>query len=92
MRRKAPPRSVEAESVRMMATLWSRRRVYLTVFALIVDASFAVLVFAFFAGNREGEACAGESIKSNVSIVFGSGGVEGRSKIVLVSAGNVLER
>jgi hypothetical protein len=60
--------------------------------ALVVDVSFAVLVLAFFAGSGKGEGCAGESIKSNVSIVFESGGVEGRSRIVLVSAGSVLER
>ena len=60
--------------------------------AFVVVASFTVFVLAFFAGSREGEGCAGESIKSNVSIVFGSGGVEGRSKIVLVSAGSVFER
>lgn len=60
--------------------------------ALDVAVSFVVLVLAFFTGSREGEGCAGESIRSNVSIDFGSGGVEGRSKIALVSAGSVFER
>lgn len=59
---------------------------------VLVAASFPVLVLAFFAGSGEGEGLAGESTKSNVSIVFRSGGVEGRSKTVLVSAGSVFER
>ena len=60
--------------------------------ALVVAVSLAFRVFAFLAGNCEGEGCAGESTKSRVSIVFGSGGVEGLPSSALISAGSVFER
>lgn len=60
--------------------------------ALVAAASFNVLVLAFFAGSCKGEGCTGDSAKSKVSIVLKSGGVEGRSKTSLVSAGSVFER
>lgn len=60
--------------------------------ALVVGPSFIRRVFAFFSGSGEGEGRAGESTRSSVSIEPGRGGVEGRSKMVLVSAGSVLER
>lgn len=59
---------------------------------LVVGASFIRRDFAFFAGSGEGEGRAGESTRSSVSMDSGRGGVEGRSKMVLVSAGSVLER
>ena len=60
--------------------------------AVVTGPSLVLRVLAFFAGNCEGEGCAGESTKSNVSIVFRRGGVDGRSGIALISAGSVLER
>lgn len=60
--------------------------------APVTAASFNVLVLAFFAGSCKGEGCTGDSAKSRVSIVLKSGGVEGRSKTSLVSAGSVFER
>jgi len=60
--------------------------------ALVLGVSLVCRVFAFFAGSCEGEGRAGESIRSSISMEQGRGGVEGRSNIVLVSAGSVLER
>ena len=60
--------------------------------AVVAGASLVLRVLAFFAGNCEGEGWAGESTKSNVSIVFRRGGVDGRSGTALISAGSVLER
>jgi len=60
--------------------------------AVVAGPSLVLRVLAFFAGNCEGDGWAGESTKSNVSIVFRRGGVDDRSGTALISAGSVLER
>jgi hypothetical protein len=49
-------------------------------------------VLAFFAGNCEGEGCAGELSKSKVSMMSSNGGVDGRSDLAPMFAGSVCDR
>ena len=60
--------------------------------SVLAGPSLVLRVLAFFAGSCEGEGWAGESTKSNVSIVLRRGGVDGRSGTALMSAGSVLDR
>jgi hypothetical protein len=53
--------------------------------------AFVVRVLVFFAGNCEGEGCAGELRRSRVSIMPGRGGVFGRSSPMPKFAGRVCD-
>ena len=53
---------------------------------------FVVLVFAFLARACDGDGCAGEVTKSNVSIVSSNGGESGRSRPAVKLAGGVFDR